>query len=128
MRNFYSLLILILLSSTGLKAEDMRLPEDLLWSTIQCGGKKVDLMVNLRTVAQPTLYINKNDNIKSLEFSPDACYTELSCVVYQNNKAVHFVESSCGNAYETYWVVDMNTFEKHELEYMTAQKAGIIDY
>jgi len=127
-KNIYAALIVLFLSSTGLKAEDMRLPDDLLWSTIECSGKKVDLMVNLRTVAQPTLYINKNDEIKSIEFSPDACYSELSCVVYQGNKSVHFVESSCGNAYETYWIVDIDTFKKFELDYMTAKKAGIIDY
>ena len=51
MKNIYAVFVLLLFS-ISLKAEDMRLTNDLLWSTIQCGGKKVDLMVNLRTVAQ----------------------------------------------------------------------------
>lgn len=126
----YKLLIALIaaLSSPSIVAEDMRTPEDSLWSSIQCGGKKVDLMVNHRTVAQPTLFVGENGMISKLEFSADACYSELACVNYQGRNSVHFVESSCGNAYEIYWVVDINSLEKHELDYSTAQKAGIINY
>ena len=124
---FFIAIIAVMSSSLAI-AEDMRTPEDSLWSSIQCGSKKVDLMVNHRTVAQPTLFINENDNIQKIEFTPDVCYSELACVNYQGKTAVHFVETSCGNAYETYWVVDINSLEKHELDYATAKKAGIIGY
>lgn len=118
-----------LLSSSVTMADNMVSPEDSLWSSIQCGGKKVDLMVNHRTVAQPTLFIARNDNdVKNISFQSDVCYTELQCINYQGRPAVHFVETSCGNAYETYWVVDVNSFKKYDLDYNTAKKAGIVNY
>ena len=106
----------------------MKTPEDSLWSTVECGGKKIDLMVNHRTVAQPTLMISQGDEVKQITFQNDACYTELSCVNYKNKPSVHFVESSCGNAYETYWVVDVNSYKKYELDYNAAKNAGLVNY
>lgn len=105
----------------------MLTPEDNLWSTVQCGGREAALMVNHRSVAQPTLLITHQQQTRQLPFAKEACYTDLECVTYQGKPAVHFVESSCGNAYEIYWLVEVESLRKHELDYQTAQQAGLVE-
>ncbi|MCX2499449.1 hypothetical protein [Plesiomonas shigelloides] len=89
------------------------------WESVTCGGVKADLMINHRTVAQPTLFLNGKD-IK-LKDGPD--YSGPICVTFRGEEKVGFVESM-GNAYEIYRIVDLDTFKVSEITYQQASKIG----
>lgn len=89
------------------------------WHSVKCGGVTADLMVNHRTVAQPTLFLNQTP-IK-LEDGPD--YSGPVCVTYRGEKKIGYVESM-GNAYSSYYLVDIDTFKRLEINYQTARKIG----
>jgi len=89
------------------------------WGTVKCGGVTANLMVNHRTIAQPTLFLNSTA-IK-LEDGPD--YRGPVCVTYRGEKKVGYVESM-GNAYEVYYMFDLDTFKRTKIDYSTAKKIG----
>lgn len=91
----------------------------LYWESVTCAGIKADLMINHRTVAQPTLILN-GKAIK-LEDGPD--YSGPKCVTFRGEKKIGFVESM-GNAYEIYRIVDLDTFKVREITYQQASKIG----
>jgi hypothetical protein len=92
---------------------------DVYWGSITCGGVKADLMINHRTVAQPTLFLNGKAIL--LKDGPD--YSGPKCVTFRGEKKVGFVESM-GNAYEIYRIVDLDTFKVREITYQQAIKIG----
>jgi hypothetical protein len=89
------------------------------WNSIKCGSVTADLMINHRTVSQPTLFINSSP-IK-LEEGPN--YSGPLCVRYRGELKVGYVESM-GNAYEAYYLVDIDTFKKQEITRQQAVKIG----
>jgi hypothetical protein len=89
------------------------------WKSIKCGPIKADLMINHRTVSQPTLYMN-SIAIK-LEDGPD--YSGPICVKFRGELKVGFSESM-GNAYESYYIVDIDTFKRKEISRQQAVKIG----
>ena len=94
-------------------------PGEMLWKQIKCGGVDVELMVNHRTVAQPTLFINRKAIL--LQDGPD--YSGLKCVTHNGAKKIGFVESM-GNAYASYKLVDLTTRRVSEITYQQARKIG----
>ena len=109
--------ILILFISLNLKAQSNN--GEAIWETVKCGNVTANLQMNMRTITQPTLFLNTFE-IK-LEEGPD--YGVLVCVSYQGEKKIGFVESM-GNAYETYRIVDLDTFKMTEITYAIAEKIG----
>lgn len=89
------------------------------WESIECGGVTANLMINHRTVAQPTLFMN--DEPILLEDGPS--YGGPVCVTWRGNAYVGFTEYM-GNAYEVYRLVDLDTFEPFEITYEQAEKIG----
>jgi len=107
----------ILLTTTTVHAESNR--GEMYWKSINCGGVKADLMINHRTVSKPTLFLNGKAIV--LEDGPD--YSGPKCVTFRGEKKIGFVESM-GNAYETYRIVDLDTFKVKEITYQQASKIG----
>lgn len=124
------LLYIVLLSVFYIGIAGMMTPEDNFWSEVECAGKEVNLMANTRTVVVPTLYITdmNTEDLVELPLTEGFCYSEVSCVYYQEQPMLHFVESACGNAFEVYYLLDLETLYAYELDYMTARNLGIIDY
>lgn len=89
------------------------------WKSIKCGPIKAELMINHRTVGQPTLFMNSTA-IK-LEDGPD--YSGPICVKFRGELKVGFSESM-GNAYESYYIVDIDTFKKKKINRQEAVKIG----
>lgn len=89
------------------------------WNSIKCGGVTADLMINHRTVAQPTLFLNQTP-IK-LQDGPN--YSGPLCVTFRGEKKIGYVESM-GNAYESYYIIDIDTFKRTQINYQTARKIG----
>lgn len=104
--------------------DDMELSNrgEVYWESVQCGEIKADLIINHRTVSEPTLYMAETP-IK-LENGPN--YHGPVCVTFRGEKKVGFVESM-GNAYEIYRIVDLDTFEVTEITYAQADKIGFND-
>ena len=89
------------------------------WQSIKCGGVTADLMVNHRTVAQPTLFLN-NKAFK-LEDGPD--YSGPICVSYRGEKKIGYY-ATMGNAAAAYTLVDLDTFKRSEISFELASKLG----
>ena len=89
------------------------------WESVTCGGIKADLMINHRTVAQPTLFLNG----KAIKLKDGPDYSGPKCVTFRGEKKIGFVESM-GNAYEIYKIVDLDTFKVREITYQQASKIG----
>lgn len=87
------------------------------WESVECDGVKADLMINHRTVSQPTLFMNGYEIL--LENGPN--YSGPVCVFFRGEHKVGFVEYM-GNAYEVYRLVDLDTFEVEEISYRQAEK------
>lgn len=89
------------------------------WKSIKCGGVTADIMVNHRTVAQPTLILNSK--IYKLEDGPD--YSGPFCVNYQGEKKIGYA-ATMGNAAAMYILVDLDTFKRTEIPGNLALKLG----
>lgn len=89
------------------------------WQSIKCGGVTADLMVNHRTVAQPTLFLNKK--AFKLEDGPD--YSGPICVSYRGEKKIGY-SATMGNAAAVYTLVDLDTFKRTEISGDLASKLG----
>lgn len=126
-----SLALACFLPISSMAEEMMRSPADPLWKSKQCGGKSVDLMVNHRTVATPSLvFADKNGRAKIISIGQDSCYAGLKCVSYKGSPHIVYVEiPACGgNAVpETYVFVDVNTYKKTSMNYMQASRFGGAD-
>ena len=92
---------------------------EMYWESIKCGGITADLMVNHRTVAQPTLFMNQTPIL--LEDGPD--YSGPYCVKYQGEIKVGFAQT-WGNAAADYSIVDIDTFSIKKISYSVAHKIG----
>ena len=113
------LLTLCAIASLSLSAQGQSNNGDSYWESITCGGVKADLMINHRTVAQPTLFLNG----KAMQLEDGPTYTGPVCLTFQGNPVIGFVESM-GNAYETYRIIDIDTFQVREITYEQAEKIG----
>ena len=76
-------------------------------------------MVNHRTVAQPTLFLNSK--AFKLEDGPD--YSGPFCVSYQGERKVGY-SATMGNAAAVYILVDLVTFRRAEISGALASKLG----
>ena len=89
------------------------------WKSIKCGGVTADIMVNHRTVAQPTLFLNSR--AYKLEDGPD--YSGPFCVNHQGEKKIGYA-ATMGNAAAVYTLVDLDTFKRTEISAALASKLG----
>lgn len=89
------------------------------WKSVKCGPVTADLMVNHRTVAQPTLFMNSTPI--RLEDGPN--YAGPICVTFRGEKKVGYT-ATVGNAYEGYFIVDVDTFRVTEISRQQAVKIG----
>ena len=87
------------------------------FEAVECGGVTATLMVNHRTVAQPTLFMD--DEPILLPDGPS--YGGPVCVQWRGDPYVGFTEYM-GNSYELYRLVDLDTFETFEITYEQSQK------
>lgn len=92
---------------------------ELYWNSVTCGGVKADLMINHRTVSQPTLFLDGKE--VKLEDGPN--YSGPKCITFRGEKKIGFVEYM-GNSYEIYRILDLDTFEVSEITYQQARKIG----
>ena len=92
------------------------------WESVECNGVTANLMINHRTVSQPTLFLN--DHPMLLPDGPS--YSGPVCVTWRGDHYVGFVEFM-GNAYEIYRLVDLDTFEPFEITHTQAEKIGWYD-
>ena len=90
---------------------------ELVHEAVECGGVTATLMVNHRTVAQPTLFME--DEPILLPDGPS--YGGPVCVEWRGDAYVGFTEYM-GNSYEVYRLVDLDTFEPFEITYEQSRK------
>lgn len=91
------------------------------WKSVSCRGVKADLMVNHRTVAQPTLFLNS----KAIKLENGLDYSGPVCVNYQGEYKVGITASmGMGNAGAWYTIYDLDTFKPTEISYSVANKIG----
>lgn len=113
---FPAAIILCLLSTTVYADSN---GGEVYWESVSCGGVKADLIINHRTVAQPTLFLNG----KAIKLKDGPDYGGPKCVTFKGEKKIGFVESM-GNAYEIYRIVDLDTFKVSKITYQQASKIG----
>ncbi|MGB8813274.1 MAG: hypothetical protein WCC57_08815 [Paracoccaceae bacterium] len=110
-------LALILAAAPALAQTDPSNMGETYWQSITCGAITANLMINHRSVSQPTLFMN--DTPIPLPDGPN--YAGPVCVTFRGKPYVGFTEYM-GNAYEIYRLIDLDTFAVQEITYQQAEK------